>query len=280
MFVVGLAASLPVVAVVAIIFTVLSVLPSCNAGRPWWRKPDLATDIGYLVVMPGLMYYARIALLMVGMLVLYGVTSQDAAWALLEHGCGPLSALPFAAQVAIYLVASEIWLYATHRWLHDLRLWRFHAVHHSSEHLEWLGSFRVHPVDFMLHFLMGDSLLLLLGISPGVLVWLVPFSIGMSTLTHANLNWDFGPFRTVLASPVFHRWHHTGVDRGGERNFASTFPIIDVIFGTYYMPKGELPSDYGVTERDVPYDFGGQLMHPFRAQASSPAAIPAHDTGD
>jgi sterol desaturase/sphingolipid hydroxylase (fatty acid hydroxylase superfamily) len=279
-FVADLIASLPSVAIVAGVFTVLGLLPSCNATGPWWRKPDLATDIGYLVLMPGLMHYVRIAFLMGGMLLLYGVTNVEVAVTMLQQGCGPLSSLPFAAQVVVYLLLSDLWLYATHRWLHDLRLWRFHAVHHSSEQLDWIGAFRFHPVDFILHVVMGDCLLLLLGISPGVMVWLVPFSIGMSTLAHANLNWTFGPFRTVLASPVYHRWHHTGVDRGGERNFASTFPILDLIFGTYYMPKGELPSDYGVTERDVPYDFGGQLMHPFRAPAPPPAAIPAGGAGD
>ena len=37
----------------------------------------------------------------------------------------------------------------------------------------------------------------------------------MSAFVHANLNWTLGPFRYVLASPVFHRWHHTALERGG-----------------------------------------------------------------
>jgi sterol desaturase/sphingolipid hydroxylase (fatty acid hydroxylase superfamily) len=101
-----------------------------------------------------------------------------------------------------------------------------------------------------------------LGISPSVLIWLVPFTVGSSALVHANLNWTFGPFRYLLASPVFHRWHHTGVDQGGERNFAGTFPFIDLLFGTFYMPSGELPANYGT--QGVPSDFVGQLLHPFR----------------
>jgi sterol desaturase/sphingolipid hydroxylase (fatty acid hydroxylase superfamily) len=28
----------------------------------------------------------------------------------------------------------------------------------------------------------------------------------------------------VIATPVFHRWHHTTAERGGEKNFAATFP--------------------------------------------------------
>jgi sterol desaturase/sphingolipid hydroxylase (fatty acid hydroxylase superfamily) len=79
-----------------------------------------------------------------------------------------------------------------------------------------------------------------------------------------------------LASPVFHRWHHTSEAEGLDKNFASTFPILDVIFGTYYMPRGRLPEQFGNGEADYPDDFWGQLVHPFRwrpkpAQAPAPA---------
>jgi len=47
-----------------------------------------------------------------------------------------------------------------------------------------------------------------------------------------------------------------------NRNFAPTFPIFDLMFGTFYMPKGVLPADYGVD--GVPGHFIGQLIYPFR----------------
>ena len=261
--------SMPSLALVAVVYTCLGLLPRCNPGAAWWRKPDLATDIGYLVLMPGLMHYCRIFLLMTGMVVLYGVTDPGMGSALLTHGCGPLAGLPFAVQVIIYVLVTDLLAYATHRWFHNANLWRFHAVHHSSEHLEWISSVRFHPVDFLVHVVAGDCLLLLMGIQPAVLVWVVPFSLAIATLSHANLDWDFGPLRAVLVSPVYHRWHHTGVDAGGASNFATNFPIFDVMFGTYYMPKGKRPTEYGVTERDVPADFGGQLLHPFRPNAQA-----------
>jgi sterol desaturase/sphingolipid hydroxylase (fatty acid hydroxylase superfamily) len=80
---------------------------------------------------------------------------------------------------------------------------------------------------------------------------------------HANLDWTLGPLKYVIAGPVFHRWHHTAADRGGEKNFAATFPILDVIFGTFYMPEGELPDNYGIADRTFPTSFTGQLAHPF-----------------
>jgi len=86
----------------------------------------------------------------------------------------------------------------------------------------------------------------------------------MSAFVHANLNWSLGPFKYVIASPVFHRWHHTALDRGGSKNFAGTFPILDVLFGTFYMPKGELPDQYGIGDPAFPQSFGGQLAYPFK----------------
>jgi sterol desaturase/sphingolipid hydroxylase (fatty acid hydroxylase superfamily) len=68
----------------------------------------------------------------------------------------------------------------------------------------------------------------------------------------------------VLAGPVFHRWHHTAADQGGKKNYASTFPILDILFGTFYMPPDKLPADYGIADRDFPPSFGGQMIYPFR----------------
>jgi sterol desaturase/sphingolipid hydroxylase (fatty acid hydroxylase superfamily) len=109
-----------------------------------------------------------------------------------------------------------------------------------------------------------DVVLLLSGIPPLVLSVLVPFSVFMSAFVHANLNLSLGPFKYVIASPMFYRWHHTGADQWGNKNFASTFSFIDLLFGTFYMPPNELPSHYGVDMLHFPQSFAGQLLHPFR----------------
>jgi sterol desaturase/sphingolipid hydroxylase (fatty acid hydroxylase superfamily) len=63
---------------------------------------------------------------------------------------------------------------------------------------------------------------------------------------------------------VFHRWHHTAAERGGEKNFASTYPFIDLVFGTFYMPEGKLPDAYGIVDRRFPSGFGAQILYPFK----------------
>jgi sterol desaturase/sphingolipid hydroxylase (fatty acid hydroxylase superfamily) len=64
--------------------------------------------------------------------------------------------------------------------------------------------------------------------------------------------------------PSVHRWHHTAAARGREKNFASTFPSIDLAFGTFSMPQNELPDAYGIADRSFPPSFGAQMLYPFK----------------
>jgi sterol desaturase/sphingolipid hydroxylase (fatty acid hydroxylase superfamily) len=143
--------------------------------------------------------------------------------------------------------------------------WKYHAIHHSSEDVDWISAARFHPVNLLLGTIGIDVVLLLAGISPVTLVWLGPFNILHSAFVHANLNWTLGPFRYVLATPVFHRWHHTSREEGGDTNFAGTFPLWDILFGTFRMPADRLPGDYGIEDQaSFPRELTGQLAYPFR----------------
>jgi len=207
--------------------------------------------------------YLRIGMLVLGAALLFGITTADGLIAFYDNGHGPLAALPLPAQMIIFLVGEDIILYWTHRLFHSRNMWKYHAVHHSSEELEWISAARFHPINLFLGSVFADVAMLLIGISPNVFLVLGPFTIAHSAFVHANLDWTLGPFKYVIAGPVFHRWHHTAADRGGEKNFAATFPILDVLFGTFYMPAGELPDRYGVDDREFPTSFPAQMVHPF-----------------
>ena len=69
---------------------------------------------------------------------------------------------------------------------------------------------------------------------------------------------------------MFHRWHHTTLEEGLDKNFAVTFPFLDLIFGTFYMPWGQLPEQFGNGDAGFPDDFWGQFLHPFRRRRPSP----------
>ena len=101
---------------------------------------------------------------------------------------------------------------------------------------------------------------LLAGITPDIFLIMGPIDTISSAFVHANLNWTLGPFKYLLAGPVFHRWHHT-VEHG-DKNFAGTFSLFDVMFGTFYMPEGALPENFGLEDEEMPESFGMQILYP------------------
>jgi sterol desaturase/sphingolipid hydroxylase (fatty acid hydroxylase superfamily) len=263
---------LPVLLILGVVFAVLSYFWACNPGRPWWRKRELVTDLTYWFVIPLFQRYVRIGLLVLGAAWLFGINTPEGMLAFYADGHGPLAQLPMWVQGAIFLIASDFMMFGLHRWFHRPTMWRYHAVHHSSEDLDWISAARFHPINIFFGGVLADVVLLLAGISPNVLVFLGPFTIAHSAFVHANLNWTLGPFKYVLAGPVFHRWHHTAAARGGEKNFASTFPVLDMMFGSFYMPKDKLPDAYGVSD-PMPPSFMGQMAYPFRRSDSEAAPV-------
>lgn len=254
----------PVSIVLGGVFAVLTFFWSCNPSKPWWRKREIATDLCYWFLIPLFARYLRIGLLVLGAAMLFGITTADGLVEFYDDGHGPLAQLPLWAQAGLFLVGQDFMMYWIHRIFHRPMLWKYHAVHHSSKELDWISAARFHPINIMLGSVATDVVLLLAGISPNVFVLLGPFTIAHSAFVHANLNWTLGPFRYVLAGPVFHRWHHTAAERGGERNFAPTFPILDILFGTIYLPARSLPDGYGVADQSFPAGFGAQMTYPFR----------------
>ncbi len=258
--------NLPSAIAFAVIFAVLSLFSSqaCNRGRPWWRNPGLFTDLCYMVIIPFLAPYLRMSLMIPGAVLLSDITTTQQIADYLSHGAGPLAGLPFWNQVVIYLVVSDFMLYWAHRIFHGGSFWRFHAVHHSAEEIDWTTAYRFHLVNLWLGPFLVAAIMLYLGIAPAVLVFMVPFDNTIAAFVHANLNWTLGPLKYVVATPVFHRWHHTPLDQGGNTNFGSTLAVWDVLFGTHYMPEGELPARYGIDDPAFPQSFFGQLVYPFR----------------
>jgi sterol desaturase/sphingolipid hydroxylase (fatty acid hydroxylase superfamily) len=247
----------------ALAFGLLARLMPCNPGMYWWKHPRaVAADFMYWFVVPLLLRLCRMLLLFAGV----GLLSAGR-----EPHVLPVKDLPLWQQGLAVLLIQDVLMYWIHRAFHTRPAWRFHAVHHSPTVLDWLSTARFHPVNSVLEFTLADVAVLLLGFSPQVLLVLAPFSIAYSAMVHANLGWTFGPLRHVLASPVFHRWHHTREQEGLNKNFAPTFPFLDVLFGTFYMPPGKRPERFGTGDADFPEGFWGQLIHPYRKH--QPAAV-------
>ena len=254
---------IPISIALGVVFAVLTHWSACNPSRPWWRKREIATDVLYWFLIPLGARFVRIGLMVTGAALLFNIHGAEALIKFYDDGFGPLAEMPLWLQAITFLVVSDFLLYWFHRLYHGATMWKYHAVHHSSEELDWISAARFHPVNILFGTVLVDVALLLAGISPNVMLWVGPFTTAHSAFVHANLNWTLGPFKYVLASPVFHRWHHTAADRGGSMNFAGTFPVLDLMFGTFFMPKNELPDAYGVADRSVPEGFGSQIIYPF-----------------
>ena len=185
----------PVTIALALVFSVLSHFWACNPGKPWWRKRELVTDICYWFFVPVFARVFRIGLLVLGAGVVFNIHDVDGLVAFYDNGHGPLSELPLWVQAVLFLVASDFMLYWLHRMFHGGGFWKYHAIHHSSEELEWISAARFHPVNLFIGTILVDVILLMAGISPNIMLWVGPFTTFHSAFVHANLNWTLGPFK-------------------------------------------------------------------------------------
>ena len=86
-----------------------------------------------------------------------------------------------------------------------------------------------------------------------------------ATLIHANVRFEGGFLRSLLATPRFHHWHHAADPAAIDKNFAVHLPVLDRIFGTHHLPRDRWPDAYGIAGVDaVPAGFVSQFTHPFR----------------
>jgi sterol desaturase/sphingolipid hydroxylase (fatty acid hydroxylase superfamily) len=171
------------------------------------------------------------------LLLLASVESRAAGYlAPLQSAVG---GAPLWLQAIAAVVLGDLSVYAFHRASHRFDfLWRFHSVHHSSEHLDWIAAHREHPVDGVLTQLSANLPVLLLGLRVEVLMMFITLRGIWAVFVHANVRVPLGPFRWVMGAPEWHRYHHAR-DVRSTKNFANLSPWIDWLFGTHHFPADE-----------------------------------------
>jgi len=161
------------------------------------------------------------------------------------------------------VLAGDLAVYWFHRACHHYPfLWRFHAVHHSSEHLDWLAAHREHPVDGLLTQLTQNLPAVLLGVTPEWLASLAVFRSIWAIFVHSNVRLPLGPLRWLFGAPELHHWHHAR-DPHQTHNFANLAPWLDLLFGTHHLPKPESEFRLGLRQ-PWPRTYIAQLLRPFR----------------
>ncbi|TIS89315.1 sterol desaturase family protein [Mesorhizobium sp.] len=188
-----------------------------------------------------------------------------------------VSSQPVWLQVIEIIVIADIGFYLAHRTFHAVPfLWRFHAIHHSIEELDWLAAHRVHPVDQALTKSASLVPVYLLGFSSPAIALFAFIFHAHGLLLHANVRLNIGPLRWLIASPQFHHWHHAHERAAHDKNFAGQLSFIDALFGTMYLPGKAVPERYGVDD-PIPSTYVEQLAYPLIPKGKSNEAPATSD---
>lgn len=176
-----------------------------------------------------------------------------------------VSEWPLLVQIPCVLLVADFTQYWVHRAFHSVPfLWRFHAVHHSAEAMDWLAGARLHIVDAVVTRGLTYVPIYVLGFSQSAIAVYVFVVAVQATFIHANVRWEFSWISALVATPCFHHWHHAAEPEAVDKNFSVHSPLWDWLFGTYYMP-GSWPGEYGLCgSRDVPTGWIPQFLYPFR----------------
>ena len=177
-----------------------------------------------------------------------------------------VAALPFAVQFIAIMFLTDLVQYWVHRLFHRIpALWRFHAVHHSAQAMDWIAGARMHFLEILV--LRGTTVIpmIVLGFSQDAVNAYILVVYLYATFVHSNLGWKFGFVEKLLVTPRFHHWHH-GIEKEAiDVNFSIHFPLFDKLFGTHHMPENNRwPSGYGIGGHPVPKGYWQQFLYPFR----------------
>lgn len=219
------------------------------------RRKGLRTDLTYAIVSPvlnvgGVVVGIGMALLVFPIflpaLLLRPLVLGQPGWLMAVEG----------------IVLLDILIYWTHRLSHEVGFfWRFHAIHHSSEKMDWISGIRAHPFDGVI-IVIPAVFLLVAGFQLEVVGVAAVVQAVLGLLAHANIRWRLRPLHRIVMTPEFHHWHHSCHPEAIHTNYSVFLPLWDMIWGTYYMPADRRPLVYGQNENS-PTSVPGQMLSPF-----------------
>lgn len=175
-----------------------------------------------------------------------------------------VQSLPYVVELLFAFLIADLFQYWTHRFFHShAYLWRFHSVHHSTVNMDWLAGSRTHFVDIFVTRSMAFIPLYVFGFSAITFNTYIAFMAIHAVLIHANTRINFGVLKYIIATPQYHHWHHCEDPEHYGKNFATIFPFLDKLFGTYYLPGKEWPAGTGLHEANFPKGYLKQMVYPF-----------------
>jgi len=228
------------------------------------RRPMVVSDMTHALLLPVNGVLASIVVVVVAVLSLMWIPGL-----LLRPLVDQLPELP---RLVLGVLLFDFAVYWTHRFHHEVPfLWRFHQVHHSTEHLDWVSGFRVHPLDGAL-LAPAFVFLTAAGFSPEFSGVLAVAQAITGLFLHANVRFRWRLLHRLIITPEFHHWHHSNHEEARWSNYSTFLPLWDMIFRTYHMPKDARPQTYGI-DTPMPKGVMEQWLLPFRGLGSPVNAV-------
>lgn len=241
---------------IAALFLLFVPLEKLFALRPQrvFRR-GLVTDLTHLLVNNLFSTALGIALVVAALIPVFWVRNMNI-----------VGSLPTAAAVPLAAALVVVGNYWGHRLTHTVPLlWRFHAVHHSIEMVDWAAAGRLHPLDQAFTQAVTVMPLVILGYGGGTFAGVAVFVTLLAIFQHANVRLRFPGVRWVINTPEWHHWHHAVDAEARDKNFG--LPIVDRIFGTAYLPKDRRPTGFGIPDPVPQTGYLRHLAYPFTAAA-------------
>ncbi len=181
-----------------------------------------------------------------------------------------INAWPVWAQFLLLFIVADFIQWSVHVALHRFKaLWRFHKVHHSVIEMGFSAHLRFHFMETILYKTALFVPLSMIGYGIDDLFIWHAFTILIGHLNHANINWNYGPFKYLFNNPAMHIWHHAKTmppEHWHGMNFGISLSVWDYLFGTAYLPKSGKDIELGFPdiEQYPIHSFWKQLWHPFK----------------
>lgn len=149
----------------------------------------------------------------------------------------------------------ECCYYWQHRVMHECRwFWASHAVHHSPQHLNLSGAYRLGWTGSITGASLFYVPLILLGFSPTAIALTLVFNLLYQFWLHTELIPSLAWFDWILNTPSNHRAHHAINPRYLDTNYGGVTMIFDHLFGTYVAESADDPCSYGLVHQIDSYN--------------------------
>jgi sterol desaturase/sphingolipid hydroxylase (fatty acid hydroxylase superfamily) len=164
------------------------------------------------------------------------------------------------AAFLIYVVIIDFVEYWMHRLQHRFNWWwALHSLHHSQRQMSFWTDDRNHLLDDVLTSAVVAVVALAIGVPSNQFVMIIIVTRMIESLSHVNARLHFGAIgNRLLVGPRFHRAHHAiGIGHEGRYrgcNFATLFPLWDILFGTENFEVAYQPT--GIRDQLVGRDYG------------------------